>query len=284
MISAGDLRFLSFITFAIGLAYLVVNLIVAEPAWLPFFLMIAAGVVLSAMSAIVSRRARNRNQPAGAGADTSREVIQAVESPDIESADVHYKYFENPHRFSAYSEEPQACDLCKNTRSGYQGPFYGESDIEFVCEPCLYRGHLQQFDTYTNEPAALSIPEIRAAQPELTQAEAERNRTQCKDELIYATPLLTTWQDFLWPAHCGDFCRCLGEVGKHELNALAPDEDGKAFFVKHLGAAKVDTKVDEVWPMIPDRITENKDEAYTIGVYLFRCLRCGEHAIHWDAD
>jgi len=103
--------------------------------------------------------------------------------------------------------------------------------------------------------------------------------------LEHRTPHLVTWQSFLWPAHCGDYCCFVKEVGKPDLNELAPDGDGQAFFGSHLYGRLADsTDASAVWEGIrPDSPNDNS-VAYDIGVYLFQCLHCGAHVILWDCS
>jgi hypothetical protein len=46
-----------------------------------------------------------------------------------------FRYFEHPHKFSTYREEPKPCDLCGWEVAGYDaGAFRGARDVERVCE------------------------------------------------------------------------------------------------------------------------------------------------------
>jgi uncharacterized protein CbrC (UPF0167 family) len=100
-------------------------------------------------------------------------------------------------------------------------------------------------------------------------------------ELEQRTPTLVTWQDFFWPAHCGDYCCFLKEVGKPDLSRIAPDGDGQAFFVAHLLDAD-NTDVNSVWLGVREDSPDDNSVPYDIGVYLFCCLHCGQSVIMWD--
>ena len=188
--------------------------------------------------------------------------------------DFSYRYFREPHVFSYYSAAPKVCDICGLSRPGYDGVFYGPVDIDFVCEVCLVGGRLAEVNASTNTASNLgdSVPSALAA---------ERAR-----ELEQRTPLAATWQELVWPLHCGDFCCYLGEVGKPDLNALAPDGDGKAFFVAHLAESygRDPQHITDIWDGIRPDTARISPGVWTIGVYLFQCLHCGQYEIEWDCD
>jgi uncharacterized protein CbrC (UPF0167 family) len=145
-----------------------------------------------------------------------------------------YRYFEHPYRFSTYREESGCCDICGREVAGYNGPFYGTRDVEFVCEDCLAAGRLQDFDVTTNEGDVGALREqLQQSHPELGDSDLERLSDERRAELEYRTPHMVTWQDFFWPAHCGDYCRVIKEVGRPELTQLSPEGDGTAFFAAH---------------------------------------------------
>jgi uncharacterized protein CbrC (UPF0167 family) len=196
-----------------------------------------------------------------------------------------FRYFVYPHQFSTYQEQPERCGVCGNVTSGYAGPFYGPLDIKFVCEGCLSSGRLRRLDISTNHSdiAALRV-QLSALHPELSEDERERIAQDRTEELEYQTPLPVTWQELVWPAHCGDYCRFLKEIGQPELARLSPDGDGPAFLLAHAEGITDAGLASQVWAdMRPDSPIDNS-EAYALGVYLFRCLTCGEHMLCWDYD
>ena len=171
-----------------------------------------------------------------------------------------FRYFAEPHGpSSTWIEAGRVCGLCGEVRAGYDGPYYGIEEIEFVCEPCLAGGRLAERDATTN-----------AGSP--TIADPAR-----RSELEQRTPHLSSWQDWPWPAHCDDFCRFEREAGQRELAAAAPDGDGPAFLAAHLDPDDAPLEWDWVPPSLAD------DDGFEVGVYLFRCLSCGTHVVRWDA-
>lgn len=196
-----------------------------------------------------------------------------------------FRYFAHPHQFSTYREEPAQCELCGHSGPGYAGPFYGPRDLDFICEECLAIGRLVDIGVSTNQGdnAALRA-QLREVQPRLRDEEHEqlvRGRTV---ELEYQTPHLVTWQDFFWPAHCGDYCHFIKEVGQPELALLAPDGDGPSFLVAHAPDIADMAHAMEVWEGVRPDVPLDGRVAYSIGIYLFQCLNCGECVLLWDCD
>lgn len=194
-----------------------------------------------------------------------------------------YRYFRDPHHFSTYSPDPQPCGLCGETRPGYDGPFYGKGELDFVCEECLASGALAEAGQSTNEGDISRLrQQVCQLHPHLGPAEVEDLVQKRDQELGHQTPLITTWQYFFWPAHCGDYCCYVKEVGQPELNRLAGNGDGKAFFATHL--IEPMENAGEIWEDIRKDVPKDTSVSYSLAVYLFQCVHCGTHLFHWDCD
>jgi uncharacterized protein CbrC (UPF0167 family) len=120
--------------------------------------------------------------------------------------------------------------------------------------------------------------------PGLSAAERDRIAHERTVEVEARTPSLQTWQDFDWPAHCGDYCRYIKEIGQPELAALALDGDGPAYLAAHASDISDIEHAREVWEGIRPDAPTDISESYSVGVYLFSCLICGEHIVMWDCD
>ncbi len=191
-----------------------------------------------------------------------------------------FRYFQHPHEFSTYTKEPQLCDFCGEERPGYAGPYYGQNDIEFVCEACLIQGRLTEAGASTNEGSRLIRNQLQLYHPELSPEQREALVIQRIDELEYRTPSLVTWNDIEWPGHCGDYCRFIKIAGRPDIVALAGGRDAKAFFYAHLmGRAHPDW-----WADIRPDSPRNNEVAYSMEVYLFQCLECGEYRLITDME
>lgn len=198
---------------------------------------------------------------------------------------IAYRYFERPHAFSTYREEPQRCEICGQERPGYRGPFYGPNDLEFVCEECLSTGKLETLKVSTNNgDFGALLGQLKAMHLEMSDLECDALARARTAELERRTPHIVAWQDWLWPAHCGDYCRYVKEVGQPEIARLASDGDGLAFFATHANDIADLGHARDVWEGIRPDEQENGAVAYSVGVYLFRCMTCAETILIWDCD
>ncbi len=201
----------------------------------------------------------------------------------MNSSEITFKYFKYPHHFSKHQTQPETCGICGLSLSGYRGSFIGEIELEFVCEDCLVLGKSADKEVYTNQGNIEELrKQLKGLQPELTHKELTVLVAARNTELEQRTPAPVTWQDFLWPVHCGNYCCYIKEVGKADLNDLAEGGDGQAFFENNLTDA--DTDAEEVWEAIRPDSPPNATLAYSVGVYLFQCLYCAEYLILWACD
>jgi len=192
-----------------------------------------------------------------------------------------FRYHHNPHKFSTYSLELGNCDFCSQKTPGYKGPFYGTNNVNFVCEECLIVGKLAERNAFTNEGDFGSLKkEIQQKQPQLNESEIVRLAKIANDELCHRTPHVVTWQDFLWPVHCADYCGVIKEAGKPDLLKIAPMDEVRLMF------GSIDDENFKDWfetGIRPDSPNDNLI-AYSIGVYLFQCLHCQKYIVLWDTD
>ncbi len=199
---------------------------------------------------------------------------------------IAFRYFERPHDFSTYQAKPRTCDLCGQERSGYTNPLCGDEDeVEFVCEECLASGRLAERDLTTNEGdhAALTC-QLAELRRDLDAEQRNALAGARTAELESRTALLVTWQPFRWPAHCGDYCTFVKEVGAADIARLAGDQDPDTFLAKHLRETMHDDEAREVRESIRPDSPQDGRTAYAVGVYLFRCLQCDEPVLLWDCD
>lgn len=157
-----------------------------------------------------------------------------------------FRYFLYPHNFSSYSPELHKCDLCQKEKTGYEGPFYGDRDLEFICEECLIQGHLSELNTFTNDCDVNTLKQqITQRYADYTDQQVEELAQEKSFEITYCTPRIQTWQDYLWPAHCGDYCRFIKEVGQIELLQIAELEQ-----IKDLLAIEDEIDFRPIWKSI----------------------------------
>ena len=199
---------------------------------------------------------------------------------------IEFRYFAHPHEFAHFSPTPATCDFCGELRPYYSGPFFGlDDERETICEECLAGGRLEPLEMATNSGDIAALRRhLATTHPEMSEAEIERVARQRTIEVETRTPSPQTWQYFDWPAHCGDYCRYIKEVGQPELLALAADGDGPAYLAAHASDISDIEHAREVWEGIRPDAPTDISQAYSVGVYLFTCLVCGEHVLLWDCD
>ena len=116
-----------------------------------------------------------------------------------------YRYFALPHQFSTYRPEPKRCELCDQFLPGYEGPFFGKREVTFVWEECLASGRLIEAELFTNSGDTTALEQHLAhLHPELTAQARQTLAYGQTTELEQRTPPVVTWQNFLWPVHCGE--------------------------------------------------------------------------------
>jgi uncharacterized protein CbrC (UPF0167 family) len=158
--------------------------------------------------------------------------------------------------------------------------------VRFVCDACLVGGKLVERGTWVNlANGALLRAELTKRHPEWSDNDIERLARERTVEVEQRTPAPLTWQDFFWPAHCGDYCRYEREVGKPDLAALASDRDIPDFIEECLQEDdRAMTNARELWEDLRPESPEGIKPAYSIGVYLFQCLACDRFILLWDCD
>lgn len=194
-----------------------------------------------------------------------------------------YDYFADPENFSTWSSQSQECSLCGQERSGFEGPFYGEDDIEFICEECLRHGEIVETGATTNDGDMESLREqIGEMRPELPEEQVAREVENRFAILAEQTPPMATHLPVLWPAHCGDFCRYVKEAGRADLELLGPGGDGQAFLLMHFLQSDPHQDPQRIYKQMRSEATENNHISHSPAVYLFKCRNCDEQFVLSD--
>lgn len=123
-----------------------------------------------------------------------------------------FRYFQNPHHFSNYSDIGKVCPFCGLVRPGYGGGVYEQAGYDgydehhgFICEVCLSEGRFPSRGLIVEESDKLRS-DIRLRFPELSEAEVETLAQQRTSELERRTPRIKLFPLYYWASHCGDFC------------------------------------------------------------------------------
>ena len=169
-----------------------------------------------------------------------------------------FKYFRDPKNFAHRTDGPKDCSVCGAKGVWFDaGGLYGTREIACICDACLAAGRLQELEIETNEAF------------EGTPAQ--------KEEIVFRTPALPTWQDRCWPFIDGDYCVFEKIASRHDFADLA---EFKSSFTKQ---DQETSDLDGLWNMLPSKtITSIQDGNYDVSVYLFS--RNGKKHCTWDAS
>ena len=172
---------------------------------------------------------------------------------------IRFRYFRDPQNFAFRTDQEKICPICGEKGIWLDGGgFYGANDIECICDACLSEGKLKELDIETNE--------------------AFEGTEEQKEEIMYRTPALPTWQDRCWPYRDGDYCI-------FEKIASKPDFKDKAEFIGSFSKEdQENSDLDDIWEnyLAEKPITSIQDGNYDISVYLF--TRNGTKHCTWDAS
>ncbi len=170
-----------------------------------------------------------------------------------------FKYHPDPLGTGAFSQplfgDDEVCECCgKVAKIYYEGPCYCEEEVYILCPECIASGEAaKKFDAMFQDSGS-------------TDDVSDKSKL---DELVHRTPGYRGWQQEYWRAHCDDFCAYLGPVGVKELKQYGIYEEVLAD----------PTLTDHEREMIS--YTSNNG---SVQGYLFKCLHCGTHLVHYDCD
>jgi uncharacterized protein CbrC (UPF0167 family) len=203
--------------------------------------------------------------------------------------DQKFKYFLYPEQFAYILKGEQECDICHKVCKCFDAStYYGEEEYNAFCFECVSKGCLEEVDATAIDPGIKSLrDQIIEKNPMMANGEIEKLVMVKTKELSFFTPMFPSWQDFLWPAHCGDYCQFIRLAGQADFNELALDGNGKEFFRNTLQEdLKNNTNIDDIWVDLKkdsvNGITDNDN--WSPMAYIFRCLQCGEYITRWDCD
>lgn len=194
-----------------------------------------------------------------------------------------FRYVDDPHACAPLAEPGTPCALCGALGDAYEGYHFSSVDDEPgpVCFGCLERGLPDGLLMARSGDLAALRAQLGERHADWTAAMIEADVQAKREQLERRTPPILSWQEWSWPACCGDFCRFLRHAGRRELDELAHHRDlpdGRAL----LAASLVDEPRPELWDWLP---------AEPVGVhsndspqaYVFECLSCQHLRITWDS-
>ena len=171
-----------------------------------------------------------------------------------------FKYHPDPVGTGEVCRSDSECIVC-GRRRGYvyvSAPYTAVDDDlhERICPWCIASGDAaQRYNAH--------FANVDDCFEEVADSEA-------KTELLRRTPGYIGWQDNQWRAHCGDFCAYLGRVGGAELREYGDEVCRQVFPDLAMTFSSIEEALDGL-----NKVGD------TTG-YLFRCLKCGHHRLHWD--
>lgn len=161
-----------------------------------------------------------------------------------------FPYHPDPIATGAIKASEAACACCGRAR-GYVyngGPYSIRDDLDDrICPWCIADGSA-----------------ARTLDATFVQSTEESLPRGVETRLFERTPGYESWQGERWLVHHGDACEFHGDATLADLNALTAAEEA-AFLREN------DFLADE-WP---DLKVNHDPQASSLGIYKFRCRRCG---------
>ena len=101
-----------------------------------------------------------------------------------------YKYFKHPNRLAAFHDEAIACQICEEKKTCLDASsFYGEDELEAVCEDCVKAGRLKEIGACTNDAdAEMLVKQLEELHPDWTKEQLYQDAKAKTDELELRTP------------------------------------------------------------------------------------------------
>lgn len=204
--------------------------------------------------------------------------------------EINFTYLEHPEKYSPLSEEEETCDFCGQEKLCMDASFlFGEEEYDFICPECLAGGKLIDREIFTCDGDIDELRrQLRVLHPEWSEEMIEADAEKKTIVLEKTTPQLISWQDWVWPAADGDYCRFIGYGSKEMFAALAPGTNGQELFKNSLYyTIDEDVDDDELWEeVLPDEdITDYNDSAeLPVLFYVFRSLHSDRIVTVWDSN
>lgn len=205
-----------------------------------------------------------------------------VRVPPLEPVSVdQFRYMANPSAGSPPADAP--CGLCGTDRDVRVSGFAGARDIDAICLRCIAAGLPDDVAMGRDGDGGALRKQLRALHPDWTDAQLAADAAEKIRELAHRTPTILSWQEWFWPACCGDFCSFLQHAGQADLDGLAAGfgvEDGRAL----LAAGLIDETLQpasEVWRILPTA-SQSPESNDSPQAYVFQCRHCRRARIEWD--
>jgi len=203
--------------------------------------------------------------------------------------DPRFRYFHDPVTFAPRCHDSCECDICGAVKRCFDAAGYGgDGDYTAFCPECVAKGRLGEVGAYARKADYHGLrAQLKDCNPLLSEEDVDTKARAITRNFERRTPLFPAWQDWPWPAHCGDYCRFQAIAGQGELNALSPKRKGKEILQRclHPSFAAV-TDIDILWEELKPGsiVTLNHSlDLWDTMAYVFQCLTCEQIIITWDS-
>lgn len=196
-----------------------------------------------------------------------------------------FRYVEDPESCALLVDDAVVCDGCgKTSYEAFKGSLFSSRRVlQAVCLNCLITGLPSDIRMARGGDVDALRAQLRERFPSASAEELDESVAEKVHELERQTPPVISWQEWRWPACCGDFCRFLTHAGKPNLDEFARRRgfaDGRTLLMVSLvERLKNDEKL---WDSLPAEHVFAESN-HSPQAYVFQCLTCAMLRITWDA-
>jgi hypothetical protein len=196
---------------------------------------------------------------------------------------IEFKYVEDYERCAVELDNDTPCAVCGDADELRWRRFSSVKEVGAVCVQCVARGFPDWVHQGRDGDADELRQQLRELHPDWSADQVDTDAKAKNAELARRTPPILSWQDWAWPACCGDYCRFLQHAGQPDITELAKHRrlsDGVELLRQSLVEAK--PSAEEVWSFLPPkRVTAASN--WGTQAYVFKCLTCKRLRVVWDA-
>jgi uncharacterized protein CbrC (UPF0167 family) len=194
------------------------------------------------------------------------------------------KYVDDFDRCSPEHEGDEPCVVCETHDNIAWRGFSTEEENNVACISCVAAGLPDWIQQGRGGQAGELEGQLRGLHPDWSEEEIAADMKAKQHELARRTPPILSWQEWFWPACCGDYCRFLQHCGQRDLDSIARRR-GKGTGLELLREGLIDPHLqppEAVWSFLPaDSLSPSSNHGTQ--AYAFECLTCKRILVEWDA-
>lgn len=215
-----------------------------------------------------------------------REAGLDPDDPALYYPDLSFKYVADFSECSVEvdDEDRRPCAICGMVTAPRWGSgFSSQRDHGPICGSCVANGLPDWLQLRRDgDPDALRR-QLRDLHADWSDDQIEADVRAKDHELRRRTPPVLSWQDWSWPACCGDYCRFLHHAGQVELAEFANDRRiASGIELLRQGLTDHIQPAESVWSFLPSKRV-SAESNWGTQAYVFECLTCRRLVIEWDA-